>query len=127
MFSLLSNLVSETRSSEPATTSTTAQIRPESLKVVAAKNVSLIATPMGDSSVSPNKVGQSVFYDCIDASPMCEKQDVEGREKSDTENEDSKNTNVFPMWFILISFPQFQIFTKNVQFFLVSHTLAVLE
>lgn len=36
-----------------------------------------------------NKVGQSVFYDCLDLSPMAEKQDDMKPERSDTE-EDSK-------------------------------------
>lgn len=36
-----------------------------------------------------NKVGQSVFYDCLDLSPMAEKQDDMKPEPSDTE-EDSK-------------------------------------
>lgn len=38
-----------------------------------------------------NKVGQSVFYDCLDLSPMAEKQDDMKPERSDTE-EDSKHS-----------------------------------
>lgn len=34
-----------------------------------------------------NKVGQSVFYDCIDLSPTAEKQDDMKPERSDTEEE----------------------------------------
>lgn len=34
-----------------------------------------------------NKVGQSVFYDCIDLSPAAEKQDVMKPERSDTDEE----------------------------------------
>lgn len=34
-----------------------------------------------------NKVGQSVFYDCLDLSPMAEKQDDMKPERSDTEEE----------------------------------------
>lgn len=34
-----------------------------------------------------NKVGQSVFYDCIDMSPTAEKQDDMKPERSDTEEE----------------------------------------
>lgn len=40
-----------------------------------------------------NKVGQSVFYDCLDLSPMAEKQDDMKPERSDTE-EESKHTIV---------------------------------
>lgn len=37
-----------------------------------------------------NKVGQSIFYDCLDLSPTAEKQDDMKPERSDTE-EDSKS------------------------------------
>lgn len=37
-----------------------------------------------------NKVGQSVFYDCIDMSPTAEKQDDMKPERSDTEEESKK-------------------------------------
>lgn len=39
-----------------------------------------------------NKVGQSVFYDCIDLSPTAEKQDDMKPERSDTEEESTSNT-----------------------------------
>lgn len=38
-----------------------------------------------------NKVGQSVFYDCIDLSPTAEKQDDMKPERSDTEEESKLN------------------------------------
>lgn len=71
--------------------------RPATLKVMSnvgggtVKGKSPLATTPaggGGGGASPNKVGQSVFYDCIDGSPLCEKQDVERREKSDTEEND---------------------------------------
>lgn len=37
--------------------------------------------------VEMNKVGQSVFYDCLDLSPTAEKQDDMKPERSDTEEE----------------------------------------
>lgn len=41
-----------------------------------------------------NKVGQSVFYDCIDLSPTAEKQDDMKPERSDTEEESKFDCNV---------------------------------
>lgn len=46
---------------------------------------SMTTTPGG---ITPNRVGQSVFYDCIDGSPLAEKNDSMKPEKSDTEDED---------------------------------------
>lgn len=43
-----------------------------------------------DANATPtdtNKVGQSVFYDCLDLSPTAEKQDFMKPERSDTEEE----------------------------------------
>lgn len=69
------------------------------LKDVPAKNVPalvnvsqqppLINRKNSDQLQSPelNKVGQSVFYDCVDLSPMAEKQDDMKPERSDTEEE----------------------------------------
>lgn len=39
------------------------------------------------SSPEMNKVGKSVFYDCIDLSPMAEKQDDMKPERNDTDEE----------------------------------------
>lgn len=39
-----------------------------------------------------NKVGQSVFYDCLDLSPMAEKQDDMKPERSDTEEDSNPNS-----------------------------------
>lgn len=47
-----------------------------------------------------NKVGQSVFYDCVDLSPMGEKQDDMKPERSDTE-EESKLKQLHLFGFIL--------------------------
>lgn len=46
------------------------------------------ATPAAPDTT--NKVGQSIFYDCLDLSPTAEKQDDMKPERSDTE-EDSKS------------------------------------
>lgn len=45
------------------------------------------------SNSEHNRVGQSVFYDCIDASPACieEKQDAMKPEKGDTTDEEGKS------------------------------------
>lgn len=59
-----------------------------------------------------NKVGQSVFYDCIDMSPTAEKQDDMKPERSDTEEESSCNlkkrklreTYIFLIYFVFFSF-----------------------
>lgn len=45
-----------------------------------------------DDASSSNRVGHSVFYDCIDASPACveEKQDAMKPEKGDTTDEEGE-------------------------------------
>lgn len=64
------------------------------LKVSDGKPETLLQPPISerkqsDQLQSPelNKVGQSVFYDCVDLSPMAEKQDDMKPERSDTEEE----------------------------------------
>lgn len=47
---------------------------------------SLAATP--GEGFTPNRVGQSVFYDCIDGSPITDQKDSTKQEKSDTDGED---------------------------------------
>jgi hypothetical protein len=51
-----------------------------------------IKTPNSSSSITPdlNKVGKSVFYDCLDVSPMAEKQDDMKPEKYSDTDEDCK-------------------------------------
>lgn len=55
-------------------------------KFAATKEVNemIEATP---TPTDMNKVGQSVFYDCLDLSPAAEKQDFMKPERSDTEEE----------------------------------------
>lgn len=43
--------------------------------------------------VMTNKVGLSVFYDCIDLSPTAEKQDTMKADRSDTEEESKQRSN----------------------------------
>lgn len=44
-----------------------------------------------DKQIEMSRVGQSVFYDCLELSPTAEKQDFMKPEQSDTD-EESKNT-----------------------------------
>lgn len=46
-----------------------------------------LAIPSTNTLAETNKVGQSIFYDCIDLSPTAEKQDDMKPERSDTEEE----------------------------------------
>lgn len=63
-------------------------------------------TPKSDdaSTSEQNRVGQSVFYDCIDASPggvgggVEEKQDIMKPEKSDTDEEGEPYGLLFLFW-----------------------------
>lgn len=74
----------------------------------------LINRKNSDQLQSPelNKVGQSVFYDCVDLSPMAEKQDDMKPERSDTEEESELYTNIncgdYWLWFNCNIFCAFQ-------------------
>lgn len=61
-----------------STTTTNLETRFDSMLTIPSTNV---------HGTELNKVGQSVFYDCIDLSPTAEKQDDMKPEKSDTEEE----------------------------------------
>lgn len=45
----------------------------------------MTTTPGG---ITPNRVGQSVFYDCIDGSPITDRKDSVKQDKSDTDGEE---------------------------------------
>lgn len=46
-----------------------------------------------------NKVGQSVFYDCLELSPTAEKQDFMKPEQSDTDEESEFTANIIVLLF----------------------------
>lgn len=76
------NLTPETASSKIVT--------PNKMQIAAEVTTSAINFNSAQQKPLPlemNKVGQSVFYGCLDLSPMAEKQDDMKPEQSDTEEE----------------------------------------
>jgi Rab GTPase-activating protein 1 len=95
--------ISENDKSSGATPTTTFPLTEMGNKPTVLYDVDLKAatTPTSTITMSPasavltpdvNKVGQSVFYDCLDMSPLTEKQDKP--EKSDTEEESKLNLDL---------------------------------
>lgn len=65
-------------------------VQPHSMQIAVPTSPTRLNAAQGTRvPLEMNKVGQSVFYDCLDLSPMAEKQDDMKPERSDTD-EDSK-------------------------------------
>lgn len=91
-------------STSPIASTSSTPFKVSQLPIIAASTTiatANISQPIIDSEQQPpilelptpeiNKVGQSVFYDCIDLSPTAEKQDDMKPERSDTEEESMYN------------------------------------
>lgn len=52
--------------------------------------ISASSPQLDTNAAAANKVGQSVFYDCIDLSPMAEKQDTMKADRSSDTDEESE-------------------------------------
>lgn len=72
--------------------------------------------PEASSSKPPtdmNKVGQSIFYDCLELSPVGEKQDDMKPERSDTEEESRSKS--FVIFFVFVNHFRFIVIYYSVR------------
>lgn len=71
----------------------------DSLQLESSRSQANSPDPVANKPADMNKVGQSVFYDCLELSPTAEKQDFMKPEQSDTD-EESKFPSIAFLWYI---------------------------